>query len=80
MRRTAERVIREFRPDAILACWSHPDGWAAVVKSKALSVGPGLALTNSSLTSKKRAAGMLTDPVSMLPTAVPTAGSLKVAA
>jgi glycosyltransferase involved in cell wall biosynthesis len=30
IRRLARKVISEFRPDAILACWAHPDGWAAV--------------------------------------------------
>ncbi len=26
----ARRLIREFRPEVVLACWAHPDGWAAV--------------------------------------------------
>jgi teichuronic acid biosynthesis glycosyltransferase TuaC len=30
VRGTANRVIRQFRPDVVFACWAHPDGWAAV--------------------------------------------------
>jgi glycosyltransferase involved in cell wall biosynthesis len=30
VRRTAERAIREHRPDVLLSCWVHPDGWAAI--------------------------------------------------
>lgn len=30
VRRTAERAIKEHRPDVLLSCWVHPDGWAAV--------------------------------------------------
>jgi glycosyltransferase involved in cell wall biosynthesis len=30
IRRTVLQRIDEFRPDAILGCWAHPDGWAAV--------------------------------------------------
>ena len=28
--RTAERAIAAHRPDVVLSCWAHPDGWAAV--------------------------------------------------
>lgn len=30
IRRAAERAITEHRPDVLLSCWTHPDGWAAV--------------------------------------------------
>ncbi|HZK82246.1 MAG TPA: glycosyltransferase [Humisphaera sp.] len=30
VRHTFRRVVKEFRPEVIYACWSHPDGWAAV--------------------------------------------------
>ncbi len=30
IRKTAVRAICDFRPEALLACWAHPDGWAAV--------------------------------------------------
>jgi glycosyltransferase involved in cell wall biosynthesis len=29
VRKEVEREIREFKPDVLLACWAHPDGWAA---------------------------------------------------
>jgi glycosyltransferase involved in cell wall biosynthesis len=29
-RSTFEKVFSEFRPDVLLACYAHPDGWAAV--------------------------------------------------
>lgn len=35
IRKAAESAIDEFRPDAILACWAHPDGWAAVRLARA---------------------------------------------
>lgn len=28
--RAAKRAIAEHRPDILLSCWAHPDGWAAV--------------------------------------------------
>jgi glycosyltransferase involved in cell wall biosynthesis len=34
VRKIAERAIQEFRPDVILSCWAHPDGWAAVQLGK----------------------------------------------
>jgi glycosyltransferase involved in cell wall biosynthesis len=30
VRRTVERVLRRFRPQVLLGCWAHPDGWATV--------------------------------------------------
>jgi glycosyltransferase involved in cell wall biosynthesis len=30
VRRTAQGVIRNFKPNALLSCWAHPDGWATV--------------------------------------------------
>lgn len=30
VRREARKLLREFQPDVLLACWAHPDGWAAV--------------------------------------------------
>jgi glycosyltransferase involved in cell wall biosynthesis len=30
VRKVTERAIEHFRPDVILSCWAHPDGWAAV--------------------------------------------------
>jgi glycosyltransferase involved in cell wall biosynthesis len=30
VRRSVGRAVREFRPDAVLASWAYPDGWAAV--------------------------------------------------
>lgn len=30
VRPTVDRILNEFQPEAILACWAHPDGWAAV--------------------------------------------------
>jgi glycosyltransferase involved in cell wall biosynthesis len=30
VRRTFARAVSEFRPDAVLATWAYPDGWAAV--------------------------------------------------
>jgi glycosyltransferase involved in cell wall biosynthesis len=30
VRREVQSIIREFKPDVLLACWAHPDGWAAV--------------------------------------------------
>ncbi len=29
IRAGVRRLIEEFRPDAVLGCWAHPDGWAA---------------------------------------------------
>lgn len=29
IRRTFARMLRAARPEVILACWAHPDGWAA---------------------------------------------------
>jgi glycosyltransferase involved in cell wall biosynthesis len=30
VRRAVDRALSEFRPDVLLGCWAHPDGWAAV--------------------------------------------------
>ncbi len=30
VREAVRRVIATFRPDVLLSCWAHPDGWAAV--------------------------------------------------
>ncbi|HVX15427.1 MAG TPA: glycosyltransferase [Pirellulales bacterium] len=30
IRPIVERRIEQFRPDVMLACWAHPDGWATV--------------------------------------------------
>jgi glycosyltransferase involved in cell wall biosynthesis len=30
IRPTVDRLLSEFRPEAVLGCWAHPDGWAAV--------------------------------------------------
>ena len=30
IRKCFNHVVETFRPDVVLACWSHPDGWAAV--------------------------------------------------
>jgi glycosyltransferase involved in cell wall biosynthesis len=30
----AGQLLRTFKPDVILACWAHPDGWAAVQLGK----------------------------------------------
>lgn len=30
VRPKVERIVKEFNPDALFACWAHPDGWAAV--------------------------------------------------
>lgn len=30
IRRTVERAVHQFRPDVLLGCWAHPDGWATV--------------------------------------------------
>jgi glycosyltransferase involved in cell wall biosynthesis len=30
IRPTVEQLLRAFRPEAVLGCWAHPDGWAAV--------------------------------------------------
>ena len=30
VRRAAAEAVREFRPDVVLGCFVHPDGWAAV--------------------------------------------------
>ncbi|HTL29283.1 MAG TPA: glycosyltransferase, partial [Tepidisphaeraceae bacterium] len=29
IRKLVGRVVREFKPEVILSCWAHPDGWAA---------------------------------------------------
>ena len=34
-RRAAARAIAERRPDVLLSCWTHPDGWAAVQLGRA---------------------------------------------
>lgn len=34
VQRAFRRAILEFRPDIVLGCWSHPDGWAAVRLSR----------------------------------------------
>ncbi len=30
IRPTVDRLLKEFRPDVLLTCWAHPDGWATV--------------------------------------------------
>lgn len=30
IRRCVQRAMGEFQPDVLLACWAHPDGWAAL--------------------------------------------------
>jgi glycosyltransferase involved in cell wall biosynthesis len=30
IRKQFDHAVAEFKPDAVLACWSHPDGWATV--------------------------------------------------
>lgn len=30
IRRVSDRAIAEHRPEVLLSCWAHPDGWAAV--------------------------------------------------
>jgi glycosyltransferase involved in cell wall biosynthesis len=30
IRRVADRAIAEHRPEVLLSCWAHPDGWAAM--------------------------------------------------
>lgn len=36
--RTARRLVTDFRPDVVLGCWAHPDGWAAVRVARAAGV------------------------------------------
>jgi glycosyltransferase involved in cell wall biosynthesis len=38
IRRTVKMVLKDFSPDAILAVWAHPDGWAAVRIARELGV------------------------------------------
>lgn len=35
IRGTVAAVVQEFRPDVLLGCWAHPDGWAAVQLGRA---------------------------------------------
>ena len=38
VRHTVRRAATEFRPDVILSCWAHPDGWAAVQLGRELGI------------------------------------------
>jgi len=38
MRRTMDRILKEFTPHAVFATWAHPDGWAAVKIARELGV------------------------------------------
>lgn len=49
VRRVVRRVIREARPDAILTCWAHPDGWAAARLARAAGLPVLLKVIGSDL-------------------------------
>jgi glycosyltransferase involved in cell wall biosynthesis len=38
IRRTVDRILKDFSPEAVLAVWAHPDGWAAVKIARELSI------------------------------------------
>ncbi len=38
IRREVLRLAKEFRPEVILGCWAHPDGWAAVKLAKEIGI------------------------------------------
>jgi teichuronic acid biosynthesis glycosyltransferase TuaC len=38
IRGTVRRILKDFRPEIVLACWAHPDGWAAVRIARELGV------------------------------------------
>jgi glycosyltransferase involved in cell wall biosynthesis len=38
IRKIVRRILKDFSPEAVLAFWSHPDGWAAVQIARELGV------------------------------------------
>lgn len=38
IRKTVRRILKTFSPEAVLAFWAHPDGWAAVRIARELGV------------------------------------------
>jgi glycosyltransferase involved in cell wall biosynthesis len=38
IRSTFLRLVEESRPDAVLACWAYPDGWAAARLARSLGI------------------------------------------
>ncbi|MGA2231325.1 MAG: glycosyltransferase [Tepidisphaeraceae bacterium] len=38
LRPAINRILKDFTPDAVVAVWSHPDGWAAVHLARELGV------------------------------------------
>ena len=38
IRRLALGIARDFRPEVVLACWAHPDGWAAVRLAREIGI------------------------------------------